>query len=152
MSKAPAKPKAKKSKWMPVLLLVFIIGIVTMQHAFLFVFIALLPSIVAYIVDRNPNYSVFFTVACLNVSGLLPFLLEIVFSPKLIEAASARMGDVYTWLVIYSAAAVGWALVILCPTVCKLVLQGMRRGQIMHLENQQRKLIEEWGPEIRRKD
>jgi hypothetical protein len=144
--------KSKRSKWLPLWIFLFLICTVVLQHAFLFVFIALLPSIVAYIIDNKEGRPIFTSVVSLNFAGLSPFLFDMGVSGNYLSQASALMGSVYIWFVIYAAAALGWLLVLICPACTALILKTIRGSQIAHLEKQQRKLTEEWGPEIQRKE
>ena len=146
MGKPAAKSSKKKSKMTPMMIALFLVGIVVLQYVFLFIFIAMLPAIVAYIIDTRKGRPIFSTVAALNFAGLFPYLIEIALSNDRLNAASSHMSSVYTWFVIYAAAGLGWAMIILCPIVCGLVLRGIFSGQVMHLESQQLKLVVEWGP------
>ena len=150
MDDAPTK-KSKSGKYTPLIVVLFLICTVLLQHAFLFLFVALLPAIVAYIVDTKPRQPIFITVAALNFAGLIPFLFYIAMSPDMLQASAEKMVNVFTWLTIYSAAGMGWLLILFCPILCKATLRGMSKGQIMHLEGQQKKLVEEWGAEVQRK-
>ncbi len=82
---------SKRSKWLPVWIVLFLVLTVLMQHAFLFIFIALLPSIVAYIVDSKPGHPIFISVSALNFAGLLPFLFDMGFSASALSQAGVLM-------------------------------------------------------------
>ena len=60
------------------------------------------------------------------------------------------MTDPWTWFLIYASAAIGWLLVWGCPYLVELYLEVVNSSRIAKLESLQRKLVDEWGPEIKR--
>jgi hypothetical protein len=78
--------------------------------AFVFLTFALLPSIVAAAVDRSTMRCAMLCVTSFNISGLAPFAIRFWSAPDTYAVAVALMTDVYSWLIIYSAAGVGWIL------------------------------------------
>lgn len=151
MTEAEPKKKKKSGKFNPLIIVVFLALTAFLQHAFLFLFVALLPAIVAYIVDTKPKQPIFITVAALNFAGIVPYVFHIAMSANMLQSSVEVMSDPYSWLYIYSAASVGWLLILFCPAFCRGALKAMRRGQVMHLESQQKKLAEEWGAEVQRR-
>ena len=110
--------------------------------------IALLPAICAFIVDRSEGRYASISVGMLNLAGTWPFLLKLWTSGHTVINSMKIVLDPFAWLIIYSAAAAGWLLYFTfpsCVSACMSVFAGHRVSQ---LRQQQKKLIEEWGPEV----
>ena len=110
--------------------------------------IALLPAICAFLVDRSQGRYATISVGMLNVAGTWPFLLKLWTTGHSVVNAMKIVLDPFAWLVIYSAAGAGWLLYFTfpsCVSVCMSVFAGHRVSQ---LRQQQKKLVEEWGPEV----
>lgn len=134
------------------LTILFLSLVVLIRHTFLFLIVALLPTIVAYIVDRTPTKSMFQSVMACNMAGMLPYLAKLIDmgnSPGMVQTI---MGDMLVWLIIYSAAGIGWCMVWLWPHVAYFLINMMALKETLQLELAQRWLTEEWGPEIKRKE
>ncbi|NQU59897.1 MAG: hypothetical protein HQ512_02100 [Rhodospirillales bacterium] len=105
----------------------------------------LLPTIVAWVIDRSPQKYTMFCVFGMNFSGLLPFLMDIWFVEHSIDAATKIMSNVFDIMVIYGAAAFGWMLFVSLPPVITTFLTVMSERRVTVLKGNQRTIIEEWG-------
>lgn len=151
-----AAPPAKRSLWaklaMPLIVVGSIAMIVLLRVGYLFVLLALLPSIVAWFADREPEKIVAKTVFACNFAGLMPFIVKLALTGSDTASVLHIIGAPTVWLIIFSCAAAGWALVWVCSQIAHAVLHVFYRGQIAYLEGVQAKLVEEWGPQIKRRD
>lgn len=147
----PAKAKQKGRAKMPVamMVLVSILLIVVIKTAYIFLLCGILPSVAAYITDRAPGRHAFQTVLACNLAGVAPFLGKILGQGV---SATALLSDVTVWFAMYSAAGMGWVLVWLSPYLARAILSGYYLKEVMQREAAQRKLLEEWGPEIKRRE
>ena len=109
------------------------------------VFFGLLPSIVAWIVDRTEQKYATACVFGLNFAGLFPFLLEIWFEDHSLDAAMRIMTDVFDLLVIYGAAGFGVMLYMALPPFVTTFLSVMSEHRVTVLKDNQANIIEEWG-------
>jgi hypothetical protein len=110
--------------------------------------LALLPAFVAVITDRSPARSATISVGALNLAGTWPFLLKLWTTGHTVVHAMEIIVQPAAWLVIYASAAVGWLLYLSFPALvsaCMSIFAGRRMAQ---LRAQQKKLVEEWGPEV----
>jgi len=112
------------------------------------VFFGLLPSIVAWIIDRTEQKYATACVLGMNFSGLFPFLLEIWFKNHTLDAATRIMTDVFDLMVIYGSAAFGWMLYIALPPVVTTFLSVMSENRVAILKQNQANIIEEWGGDV----
>ena len=134
---------------LPLIIIFSIVAIVFIQVTYIFLLVGMLPSIVAYIVDRRQGKLAFQAVATFNLAGMLPYLGELIFahgnSPS---AVQQLMGTGVVWLKIYSAAAMGWIMIFILPYLTNYLLRGIYSGRVMRLEMIQKKLIKKWGAEV----
>lgn len=150
---ASSKPKGDKRKIALLLLLIISLALsVVIRHTFLFMLVALLPTIVAYIVDRSEAKSTFQSVMACNLAGMLPYFAKMIHSGNSPSLVQMQMSNVLMWLVIYGAAAIGWCMLWLWPYLAFFIIKTMAAKETFQLDLQQRKLTEEWGPEIKRKE
>ncbi len=108
----------------------------------------LVPTLVAWIIDRNRDGYAPMAVGMLNLAGLLPSLMGLWTGGHTIATAARIMSDPYTWLFAFGAAAVGWVLVLGLPKVIETALTFRNEAEIKRLENRKAALVEEWGPEV----
>ena len=118
-----------------------------MPTALLFA-VGMIPSFVAYIVDRDPEKTAPMTVAPLNLCGILPFTMDMWKHQHTMEAATHALGDPLTWLVMYGASAIGWALYFMVPPVVTNFEVMRAEGRIETLNGKKKDMVEEWGPDV----
>lgn len=121
-----------------------------LRTGFVFLIIALLPSIVAYFTDVTSERYNFKSIFFCNLAGVLPHLTRMIGSGTSNAVMQQIMGSAQNWLVIYSAALVGWLLVEICPVASQIFMQWLHQSQISRLRRLQHKIESEWGPEIRK--
>ena len=112
----------------------------------------LLPTMVAYIIDRDPDKTAPLTVGALNLCGTLPFAMDLWLHQHTLPAALHLLGDPLTWLVMYGAAAVGWAFYYLIPPIVTNVEVMRSEARIESLQRTKREMVAEWGPEVGAED
>ncbi len=112
------------------------------------VFFGLLPSIVAWIIDRSEQKYATACVFGLNFSGLFPFLMEIWFEDHSLDAAIRIMTDVFDLMLIYGAAGFGWMLYMALPPFITTFLSVMSEHRVTVLKENQAGIIEEWGENV----
>lgn len=151
-SKKKKKPPKKGSTLRTIILVIIsLVLIVFTKTTYIFIVLMLLPAIVAYFVDKTDHRSNFHTIFACNLAGLLPYAMDIIARGSPAVAMMDALGDVYVWFVIYASAGFGYLLVWGCPKVASGLVHGFNTGQIHRIEQTQKKLIDEWGPEIEQK-
>ena len=108
----------------------------------------LLPTIVAWVIDRSEQKYAMFCVFGMNFSGLFPFLMDIWFRNHSTDAAIAVLTNVFDLMIIYSAAAFGWMLFIALPPVITTFLTVISERRVIVLKSNQQTILEEWGEGI----
>ncbi|MFW0777070.1 MAG: hypothetical protein ACN2B6_05060 [Rickettsiales bacterium] len=144
---APTESKLLK----PGLIVASIVLILVLQAGFIFILIALLPSIVAYFIDSSPHKSEFRVVFICNATATLPSLNPIVNAAIQMKPMDIlpTVTDPTTWLIIYSGAAAGWCLIYLCRFIARFLITLYFEYKVNSLERFQEKLVNEWGDQIK---
>lgn len=110
--------------------------------------IGMLPTLAAMLTDRRKEKYATLCVGCMNFTGVLPFMILLWSEDHSYENAFTIIGDPFTWLVMFGAAALGWAIYFVAPGIVGMFI-GMRTEQrIQRLRRRQRELVEEWGPGV----
>ncbi len=127
-----------------VFLLFTIIALPTMSV----LFVGMIPTLVSYIVDLTPGRYAFRCVVSMNFAGVAPFLRLLWSDGHDMSSAMGIIGDPFSWLVIYGAAAFGWALFFSVPGVVSAVQTLNAERRVNTLRFRQNALAEEWGTAI----
>lgn len=138
----------------PLLALLCLVMIVFLRMGFIFILIALLPSITAFYMDNAPGRPTFKTVFFCNLAAMLPWLV-----PILIAGVQLKSYDTHTtisnpmvWMVVFGGAAAGWCIIYICSFLSRFFVAAFYEHSAAGLESFQKKLVEEWGEEIIPKD
>ena len=141
------KKKKRSNTMLTFLLLIFPAALIVLPTTILFG-IGMVPTIVAYVADRDPDKSAPITVGGLNFCGCMPFAIEMWKHNHDIVSALKIFGDPVAWLVMYGAAAVGWALYHAIPPVVANAEIGRAERRVQALKQTKVALVQEWGPDV----
>jgi hypothetical protein len=135
----------------PLMIIVGIILIVVLQLGFIFLLIALLPSIAAYFVDDDAELSTFRTIFACNLAATLPALTPVFVSGLKLKHydIGSIISNPNVWLFIYSGAAIGWCMIYFSSHVARVFLEIQYKFRVSALERAQTRLLEEWGDQVR---
>ena len=75
----------------------------------------MLPTLVAFIIDRSPRNYTMYCVGGMNFCGVFPYLLDLWTGNDDFSAATEILTDVFSLLVMYSGAGFGWMLFMAIP-------------------------------------
>lgn len=129
------------------LLVLLPLGIVVLPTTVL-MGVGLIPTLVAAVVDRDPEKSAALTVGAMNLCGVMPFAIELWQSGHLLEQSLGLLATPYTWLVMYGAAAIGWGFYFAIPPLVAGFVTMRDEDKARRLEQDRDALVEEWGPEV----
>ena len=126
----------------------FIVMVIMSLPTVMVIVFALLPTFVAFIVDRTPGKNAVFCVGSLNLCGVLPYLFDLWTGDNSMDAAILILTDVFSLVVMYGAAAFGWMIFQSLPPIIATFITVLAQSRISSLRSAQRKLIEEWGSDV----
>jgi len=130
------------------LLLILTFLLVIASPTMIVLFFGMLPSVVAYIIDRSKGKTATFCVGSINFVGVFPYMITLWTDKNTVDAAMTFVSDIFVMLVMYSAAAFGWLLFLAMPTVVSSFVLVLQERKVEKLRAEQKELIEEWGPEV----
>ncbi len=155
MGQAPArtaKPEVRPApaRWQSIATIFAFISLLFISTpTFLILFIGMMPSIVAMIIDRTPARHAATAVGAMNAAGVMPFVFQLWFESHSVSGAQAILSNPFVLLAMYSAAAFGWLLFAAIPMLHVAVQQTLASRQVSALRKRQAELIAEWGENIR---
>ncbi len=148
-SRKKALKKTKRSNFTIGLIMFFIGTLLVLRHTAVFFVAAMLPSIVAAIVDQgNPKYHLRI-VGCMNFAGVFPFLAELYRNDNNADAVKEMMLTPSVWATVWIFAGLGWLAWFIAPRIVVTMMNFFSDNKVATLENEQDKLIEEWGDGVR---
>ncbi|MBS0236380.1 MAG: hypothetical protein JSS50_03460 [Proteobacteria bacterium] len=128
--------------------MVVCLGLIS-TYSIVLLFIGLLPGFAAKMVDNDPVQSLSKSVISLNISVLFFYLMNIVGAGiNANQIAINKIGDPYTWLVVYSACATGWLLDFYVPRAVVAYQLMKAYLQIRELQAEVTTLEEAWGKDV----
>jgi hypothetical protein len=143
-SPTPAPPGRGLRRIVWILLCLVALLVISLPTVLLLLF-GMLPTVVAWVIDRSKQKYATFCVCGMNFSGVFPFLSDIWFKDHSTDAAVRILTNVFDLFVIYGAAAFGWLMYIAVPPVVTQFISAMLQKRVETLREQQRKIVEEWG-------
>ncbi len=115
-----------------------------------FLLICLIPTFIAFFVDRNLPRTLGVTVGAANLTGAVPRWLEVVEANHDPVFALNLALQPMTLLMAYAAAAIGWIIYLAATRFVALVVVSKAEMRIQRLLKQEQNLVERWGPEIKK--
>ena len=149
--KRAAPPKARGGGgFNRFMLLIIAVGMVPFSlPTITYLFFAMLPTLVAALVDRGPHRYTWLCVGGLNFAGATPGLFELWFGGHTIDLAMVQLTDVVNELLIFGAAAMGWLIYTATPPVVGAFLAMAAQRRVAVLKAQQKRLVELWGEDVK---
>lgn len=140
----------KKQDWRTKFLLVFVLFLcVLFSSTAVLLFFGMLPTIVAYFVDRSKEKLKPLTVGAMNFAGCFPFVMELwTVSDHSIEAAMELVREPKTIIIIYMAAVIGYLIDWAMSGLVAKIVQQKARIRLKEIKSLQESLIERWGEKV----
>jgi len=129
------------------LLLIIPAALVVMATTVLFV-IGMIPTAVAFVIDRDPEKPAPITVGALNFCGCLPFAINLWLQGNTLGGLGRMLANPMSWLIMYGGAAVGWAFYFGIPPMVASAEVMRSEKRIAELRQRKAELVGAWGPEV----
>ncbi len=110
--------------------------------------VALVPTGVAFLLERKKGFYGGLTVGAMNLAGAAPFLADLWFDGHTIQAALDIITNVFAWMAFYGAAMFGWAIYSTTPGVIGTFMAMTAGRRIAAMRDQQKDLVQKWGPDV----
>ncbi len=114
----------------------------------IFLFFAMMPTLVAGLVDRGGKGTRALTVGSMNLAGCTPFLLELWTSGHTAENALTIISNPRTVVVIYCAAGIGYLIDWAMSGIVATVMIQRSGARLKDIKKRQTDLVERWGQEV----
>ena len=107
--------------------------------------LGMLPTGVTYLCDKSEQKHAVLCVGGLNICGVFPYLLDIWFDSGSINDAIQIITDLFSIMIMYLAASIGWLLFRYVPPIITTFLNLLADRRLTKLKKHQDVLTEEWG-------
>lgn len=126
---------------------ILVVSMIVALPTVIILMIGMIPTAVAFFVDRHRHKAAAICVAGLNFAGVAPFIATLWHTTNTVGHSLAIVADVYAWLAMYGAAALGWLLYLGLPPLALGIIKIRGEQRIAALRAQQAKLREDWAIE-----
>ena len=110
--------------------------------------VGLLPTGVAFIIDRSDQKTGTFCVGGMNLCGVIPYVIKLWTGKHTPSAAIEIISDVLSLLIMYAAAGFGWMIFLAIPPVIATFLSIIAQTRIKALRAIQQEIVDTWGPDV----
>ena len=145
---APQAAAQKKPFGILWIAITFMLVVIFSLPTVILLFFGMMPTLVAYIIDRTPQRYSAYCVGGFNFAGVFPYLMKLWLGSHEISFAFGIVTNVFTLLVMYGTAEFGWMVLVGVPPVVGAFLEVVSQRRVAELIEIQKKLIAEWGPEV----
>jgi hypothetical protein len=139
--------KGSSSGVVTVLLILLPVGLIFLPSTVLLA-AGMIPTAVAYVVDRDPDKTAAMTVGGLNLAGVATYLISLWQAGHSMAALSRVLTDPFAWLVMFGAAGLGWTLYYGIPPAVAGWITLRAEARIAQRIKEQQELIDLWGTEV----
>ena len=142
--------RARRGNVWVLLLMTFaaVVAAVLAMPSFIVLACGMPPALVAALIDDRRGRHASCCVLAASLAGVAPVLTSLWAAGNTVVAAMQLMSDVYVWLGMYGAAAIGWTLIWLCPILVEIVLTMAAAQRVRSLRAFQEGLVEEWSETV----
>ncbi len=116
--------------------------------SFIFLFFALIPTILAYLADKSKVRYKWLCVGSLNVAGAIPYLFSLWFGDNTYKDAIAIITNIYNIMIMYGAAGAGCLIYLLVPPAVASYIQMSNQRRLVSLKETLEGLVEKWGENV----
>lgn len=123
-------------------------GAVMFLPSMMLLVVGMTPTMAAMLTDRRREKYATLCVGCMNFTGVLPYMIELWTQDHSYDHAFSIIANPFTWLVMFGAAAIGWAIYFVAPGIVGMFIAMRADQRVERLRRRQRDLVEEWGPGV----
>jgi len=146
--KTPGVAKNSKNATLVLAIVAMLVLALFERPVCLLLVLALVPTMLAWLIDDTPGQSLIRTVASLNLASSLPFAIKLWHEHNSLDQVFVFMSSEATWVALYGAAVFGWMLYYLAPALISAVVQRRIERLRETAIERQKALKDEWGDEV----
>jgi len=147
-SQTPDERRKRGRSYLTWFLIVFAFLLVLAGPTVVVFGLGMLPTLVAFFIDRTKQKSNSLCVGSINFIGVFPYIMDLWSGINDFNASLIIIGDIFNLLVMYSAAAFGWFLFLTMPSIISSFVIVLQQRKVAQLRGEQKDLIDEWGAEV----
>lgn len=128
-------------------ILILCLSLIFTKFAFIFILLALMPSIIAIIIDNYKTQNKCFssTIIAFNLMGALPYIISIFRAKEANNFAKFLSSDVEVWLVIYGSSLIGIIFIWTIPEIIASIYSARSYIRKIQYTDKKREICELWG-------
>jgi hypothetical protein len=134
-----------------VVMIVFALLAITALPLCIVLLTGLIPTMVSVLTDRYRARYLTRTIGAMNLAGIAPLVYQLWTHHFTLDEAMALLSNPMSWLMMYGAAALGWALFLAMPLVARVVVDVRADQQQTYLKARAKQLVAEWGEDVTRR-
>jgi hypothetical protein len=143
-----AKKKTKMSGTFMVMSVMSILLALVFLPTTLFLILAMLPTIVAAVVDRTKKGTKTITVGAMNLAGCTPFLIDLWTRSHTTEMAMTILTNPQTMIVVYCAAGIGYLIDWAVTGIVASIMVQRGEARLKDIKKRKENLEDRWGREV----
>jgi hypothetical protein len=147
-AKSAAAAQPKKKGHLLLICLAMPVALLLLPSTIVLV-VAMIPTLVARVVDPAPGRHLTITVGSLNFAGALWFMHDLWSAGQSFAAIMPTLGDMLGWLAALVGAGAGWAIYSLMPILSRGIATTKSNARLSRVRKQQEDLVEQWGDPVR---
>lgn len=150
--KAPDMAKIKRKAALSVKLSIFMLLVCALVFASstLVFAVCMLPTLVAAVIDKSPQKTLWLTIGAVNLAGTVPAWFALWDQGAHLTDALTVLSNPRILLVAFAAAAGGWVIHMnVTPLVAALIIRR-NESRVKDIEKRQKELVRKWGEDIAR--
>lgn len=156
MTASPASAPEKKKPSMPWPVKFAIFSLLVAGFVFaptsIVIIGCLLPTIVAAIVDRDPQKTMWMTVGACNLAGAVPMCFELWKTGHTVGNAISLLASPAGLAVAYGGAAVGWLIYTYVAAFVATMIVMQKNSRLKDIDKRLKELIKKWGEDVAKTD
>lgn len=148
--KNKSKKKNKKKLGFRFFISAFILVIVSLLFwsSSLLIFFGMIPSLVAWAIDKSVQKSKTITIAAMNFAGCFPYLVDVWTAINPMALSIRYLTDPVTIIVIYSAALVGYIINYFCVIIISSLVSEKAKKRLEIIEKEKKEMEVRWGKKV----
>lgn len=144
------KPETLSAPKRVLALFIAIILVVLFFDSVILMAAGMIPTGVAYLIDRGPRKHAMRTVAWTNLAGCLVVVLDLWTGGGSIDRAIELLTDPFNWVIMFGSAGFGWVIYFTLPPIVAGYLTLSQEMKLKELAKVQKTLEKEWGKDVRK--